>query len=363
MKSVFRRDPWIAGFAVLLVVGGFFALASASLGLISSGGSPLGILARQFAQGAVGGGIALLIVERLPLRLIQKNAFWIFAASFVLSLAVFIPALGFASGGATRWIAWGPIFLQPSEFLKIGFVVYLAAWLSSRRFEVRSFEFGALPLLAMILVLGVLFAFEPDIGTFGVIVFTGFLLFYAGGGRLRHLGAMGLVLLMVLAGIVAWKPYVLDRIMVFVNPSYDPQGAGYQVRQAAIAFGSGGAWGKGFGQGEQKFHYLPEPMGDAVFAVVGEEFGFAGATALVALFLAFLWRMILVVRRVSDPFARLLGAGIGILITVQAFINMGALVGILPLTGITLPFISQGGSSLAATLMGVGLLLNISKQR
>ncbi|MBI1957350.1 MAG: cell division protein FtsW [Candidatus Niyogibacteria bacterium] len=357
------RDWVLAGLSVVLIAMGFFALVSASLGLLDDARSPIGVLTRQFLF-ALGVGIAgLVVADRIPMAWLRRAASGIFIIAFVISLAVFVPGIGFQSGGAYRWIAAGPLFFQPAELLKIGFIIYLAAWLASRNGGYRSAEFGVLSLLGMVAALGALFIRQPDIGTLGVILLTGTALFYAGGGQLRHVGLVGLAVAVFLIIGVLLRPYALDRVLVFVDPSFDPQGAGYQVRQAAIAFGSGGSWGRGFGQSTQKFSYLPEPMGDAIFAVIGEEFGFAGAAALVLLFLAFLWRVVLVVFRVRDPFARLLGLGVGILITVQAFINMGALVGIVPLTGITLPFISHGGSSLAITLVGVGILLNVSRHR
>ena len=192
---------------------------------------------------------------------------------------------------------------------------------------------------------------------------TGFLLFFIGGGRLKHLGLMGAVIMTLFAVTIYFKPNTMERLQVFLNRDYDPQGSGYQMRQASIAFGSGGIFGKGFGQGLQKYNYLPEPTSDAIFAVIGEEFGFAGTSFLVLLFIFFLWRSFAILRRTTDVFARLLGSGIVILIVVQAFINMAALSGLLPLTGLTLPFISQGGSSLAAMLASAGVLSNISKYR
>src|SRR3989338_5024110 len=177
-------------------------------------------------------------------------------------------------------MAFGCLFFRPSEFLKIGFILFLAAWLASRGATVRSFEFGALPLFIMMLAIAVVFVRQPDIGTLGVVMISGILLFYAGGGRMRHVAALGAVAAILFVIVVLWKPYVLDRMMVFLNPSFDTQGVGYQSRQAAIAFGSGGFSGKGFGASIQKFHYLPEPLGDAIFAVFGEEFGFLGTTTL-----------------------------------------------------------------------------------
>ena len=355
------RDTILFLTIAAFVLVGIFVLSSAALGLFEEDSSPFKPILRQLVLGLGLGAVLFYITDRINFHFWHKTAFWIFLFGFFLTLAVFIPGLGFESGGAARWLSFGPIFFQPSEFMKIGFVMYVAAWLSSRGKDVGSLQFGALPMFLMILAMGAVFFKQPDLGTLGVIVISGFLLFFIGGGKIKHLGLMGIFMLILLAVAVYFKPYTKDRIMVFLNRDYDPQGAGYQVRQASIALGSGGIFGKGFGQGLQKYNYLPEPTADAIFAVIGEEFGFAGTSFLVFLFLFFLWRAVIVLRSVPDVFAGLLGSGLVILIVVQAFINISALAGLIPLTGLTLPFISQGGSSLAATLAAAGILSNISR--
>ncbi len=357
------RDLTLFVIILVFVVAGFLALASASFGLFEENLSPSKLLIRQLALG-LGLGLALFfITDRINYRFWHKTAFWVFLLGVGATLLVFIPGVGFQSGGATRWLSLGPVFFQPSEFLKIGFIMYLAAWLSSRGKDVGSFRLGALPMFLLILTMGVIFFKQPDLGTLMVVVISGFLLFFVGGGKLKHLGFMGVLILVLLAFAVYFRPYTKDRIMVFLNSDYDPQGAGYQLRQSAIALGSGGVFGKGFGQGLQKYNYLPEPTADSILAVIGEEFGFAGTSFLVLLFLFFLWRASAILRQVPDVFARLLGFGIVILIVVQAFVNMSAIAGLIPLTGITLPFISQGGSSLASILAAAGILSNISRYR
>jgi len=357
------RDAFIFGIVVVFVAVGVLALLSASLGLFESNQSPIKLILRQLVTGLGLGAALFFIADRIHYRFWHRTAFWIFLFSFLLTFLVFVPGLGFKSGGATRWIVLGPIFLQPSEFLKIGFIIYLAAWLTSRGRDVESFGLGAGPLLLMMLAIGAIFVKQPDLGTMGVIIASSLLLFFVGGGKLKHLGLIGAVLLVLFAAVIYFRPYTLERLLVFLNPQYDIQGAGYQLHQAAIAFGSGGLWGKGFGHGVQKFNYLPEATSDAIFAVIGEEFGFAGALVLISLFIVFLWRSLFILKKSPDVFARLLGSGIVILIVVQAFINMAALTGLLPLTGLTLPFISQGGSSLASMLAAVGILSNISRFR
>lgn len=357
------RDPILFGLTVFFILFGFLVLGSASLGLFETNSAPLKIIYRQAVLGLGIGAVLFFIAEKIHYRFWHRAAFWIFLLSAILTLLVFFPGIGFKSSGSSRWIMLGPLTLQPSEFLKLGFVLYLAAWLTSRGREIKYFRYGALPMLIMILFLGILFVKQPDLGTMGVAIISGFILFFIGGASLRHIGFIVLITVILVVLTVYFKPYMMERILVFINPFYDPQGSGYQIRQAAIAFGSGGFFGKGFGRSIQKFQYLPEPTGDAIFAIIGEEFGFVGAAGLVLIFIVFLWRAIILLKAVPDNFARLLGSGIVILIVVQAFINMGALTGLLPLTGLTLPFISQGGSSLAATLTAMGILSNISKYR
>lgn len=357
------RDPILFYLTIIFLVAGILILASASLGLLGADTSPAAVVFRQVIIGFGIGLIFLFIADRIPYRFWHRAAFWVFLMSFAATLLVFVPGIGFSSGGAARWISIGPFFLQPAEFLKLSFIIYLAAWLASRGREINSLSFGILPMAIIILGVGALFIMQPDIGTLGVIMASGMILFFIGGGKMRYFTSMGILLFILFLATLYLRPYTVERLVVFVNPSFDLQGAGYQLHQAAIAFGSGGIFGKGFGQSIQKFDYLPEPAGDAIFAVIGEEFGFFGTSLLLGLFLVFLWRVFIILRRTPDLFARLLGSGIVILITSQALINMGALIGILPLTGLTMPFISQGGSSLVATLTGMGILLNISKHR
>lgn len=357
------RDTILFLTIAAFVVVGVFALASASLGLFEKDSSPLKLVSRQLILG-LGLGVAFFyITDKINYRFWHKLSFWIFLLALSATFLVFVPGIGFQSGGAARWISAGPFFLQPSEFLKLGFIVYLAAWLTSRGREIGSLGLGALPMFLMIFAISAIFIKQPDLGTLGVIIISGLLLFFVGGGRLKHLGFMGASIAILFAVTVYFKPYTMERLQVFLNSDYDPQGSGYQVRQAAIAFGSGGIFGKGFGQGLQKYNYLPEPTSDAIFAVIGEEFGFFGTSFLILLFMLFLWRSFAILKRTPDVFARLLGSGIVILIVVQAFVNMAALSGLLPLTGLTLPFISQGGSSLAAMLASAGVLSNISKYK
>jgi len=307
------------------------------------------------------GVIAFLAGWRIKYTFWKKMAPLILVASLLLMALVFIPKIGLELKGAARWIELGPITIQPSEIMKLAFVMYMAAWLASKQKEVKTFSTGFLPFLIMLSVVSLFFILQPDIGTLGVLVITATLLFFAGGGKLAQIGILCLIGIIGLGIIVATQPYRLDRISVFLKPSEDIQGIGYQLNQSLIAIGSGGLWGKGFGMSQQKFYYLPEPTGDSIFAVFGEEFGFMGNIVLIMLFLLFSWRGIRIANHIPDSFGSYLAVGITLLIVIQAFINMAAISGLVPLTGLPLSFISYGSSALVINLAAVGMLMNISK--
>jgi cell division protein FtsW len=348
--------------AGILVLAGFFILASASMGLLTREGTSFyKVLLQQFFFGIVVGGVLFLIASKIHYKNLKKFALHIFILSFLLTALVFVRGIGFEHGGSKRWIKIGLIFFQPSEILKFGFIIYLSAWIASRKSKIESFKSGFLPFLIIIALVGLLLILEPDIGTLGVIALSGLLLFFLGGGRFTQLAALILLGLGILYVLILLEPYRMNRIITFLDPSFDQTGIGYQLKQSLIAIGSGGIFGRGFGMSIQKFNYLPEPIGDSIFAVFGEEFGFVGSVFLVSLFLFFIYKGFSLALRAPDDFSRLLGAGIVILIAVGSFINIASMVGILPLTGIPLVFISKGGSAMAITLAELGVLFNISK--
>lgn len=347
--------------ALILLAAGLVIISSASLVIAQKNfGSPYGYLLRQGAA-ALTGLLGLFLLKSFPYQWWKKLAFPLLVLSLLLVASVFIPELGLTFGGATRWLKLGPISLQPSEILKLSLILYLASWLDNTKGRTRGFTTAFIPFLAVIGVVSVILVLQPDIGTLLVISGSATILYFLGGGRISQLATF---LILAVAGLIALiqiAPYRLNRFLVFLNPRLDPQGVGYHISQAMIAIGSGGFWGRGFGQSIQKFNYLPEPIGDSVFAVIIEEFGFLGGLILAGLFFAFLARAIMIARRAPDFFAKLVVAGCASLIALQAFINMAAISGLLPLTGITLPFISYGGTSLVVTLAMVGIMLNISK--
>lgn len=360
MKTSIDRTLLIL--TIILVVLGFFIFSSASLGLLSRDGAKFSSIAmNQLLFGVLGGSIALFITSTIHYRVWRQYAFYIFIAAIVLTLGVFVPGLSFEHGGARRWIQLGSFSFQPAEILRVAFVIYMATWLSGMKKSVSSFTHGTLPFLGLLGSIGILLLLQPDTDTFLIIAAASVAIFITAGGKIRD------VLLMIVAGVVLItvlalvRPYIKERIMTFVDPSRDQQGAGYQINQSLIAIGSGSVFGRGYGQSIQKFEYLPEPIGDSIFAVYAEEFGFIGSLLLILLFTIFTFRGFRIATRAPDLFGMLLVVGLASLIIAQTFLNIGAMLGLAPLSGLPLPFISHGGTALFVTLASVGIMLNVSK--
>lgn len=350
-----------------LVVAGFFIFISASLGLLGKSGASFALVAVKQGTILLAGIVAMLVVASIPYRFWQKHALAILIISVLVTLLVFIPGLGLASGGAKRWIliplgSWSFSF-QPAEFLKIGFIIYLAAWLTNIKDKVKDFTAGFLPFLIWLALPAIVLLLQPNTSMFAVILAASTGMFLVAGGKIRHLLLLALIGTIIVAGLVLTRPYVKSRIMTFINSERDVVGSSYQINQALIAIGSGGLMGRGFGQSVQKFNFLPEPIGDSVFAVMAEEFGLIGAGGLIILFLLFALWGLKIAARSQDTFGRLLTLGIVILIVAQSFVNIGAMLGLIPLTGAPLIFVSHGGSALLFALIEAGIILNISRRR
>lgn len=345
-----------------LVVIGFFIFSSASLGLLAREGARFSSVAfNQVLFGIVGGGIALFLTSTIHYRVWRQYAFYICIAAILLTLAVFIPGLGMEHGGAHRWIRVGPISFQPSEILKISFVIYMATWLSGMKHHVHDLKKGTVPFLLLLGGVAIPLLLQPDTDTYLIIAAASVAMFITAGGRFRDVICMGIIGVLLIASLAMMRPYIKERIAVFLDPSLDPQGAGYQIKQSLIAVGSGGLAGRGFGQSIQKFEYLPEPIGDSIFAVYAEEFGFFGSVVLILLFSSFALRGYRIASRAPDSFGMFLVVGIITLITTQAILNIAAMVAIAPLSGLPLPFISHGGTALLVMLASIGIVLNVSK--
>ena len=364
--TVKRRtvDKFFFILTISLSLLGVFIFTSASMGLLAREGITFAKVAfNQIFFGLFLGLIAMLATIRIDHRKWRTLSLYIFIGSLILTILVFIPGLGQAHGGAKRWLDFGPFSLQPAELMKVGFIMFYASWLSTIKSHVNTLKFGLVPLLGMLALMGIILLLQPDTGTFLIIVMAGVAMFITAGARWTHVIGTILVFALLLGGLILARPYVKDRIMTFIDPSSDPLGAGYQIQQSLIAIGSGGFTGRGFGQSVQKFNFLPEPVGDSIFAVFAEEWGFVGSLILLALFLLFALRGYSIAARAPNNFAKLFTVGVITAIAGQSFINIGAMLGVFPLTGMPLLFVSQGGTALMVTLATVGIVLNISKYK
>lgn len=350
--------------STMLLIFGFFILASASLGLSQTRfGYPYYYFLHQIIFGTLPGAILLYLAYRTPYNFWRRSALLILLFSIFLMFLVFVPSLGMYHAGARRWISLGLFSFQPAELLKFAYVVYLAAWLESKSKSIGSFKFGLLPFLIMSAFIASFLILQPDVGTLGVLIASIMAMFFLSGGSLRQLALLFFITLVIIGVLIVLEPYRVQRLTVFLHPGFDQQGIGYQINQALIAAGSGGFWGRGFGLSRQKFSYLPEPIGDSIFAVAAEELGFVGSAVLLGLFFLFFLRGIWVAWRAPDFFGKFLGSGVLFLIMFQALINVSAILALLPLTGIPLPFVSYGGSALAINMAEVGIILNISRTK
>ncbi|HEY7151281.1 MAG TPA: putative lipid II flippase FtsW, partial [Solirubrobacterales bacterium] len=333
--------------------------ASSTTALLGSSGDSAYYLKRTLLIGGIGLGVMRLFALR-GLRLLRPMTSMLVGVSFVLMLAVLVPGVGATANGASRWIAVGSFQIQPSELAKLALVLYGANLLAERPRMVREIR-TLVPYLAVVALGCMLMVVEPDLGTAIVVCLTSATLLVAAGVRIQHLallaGAIGLVVLLA----IVVEPYRMQRLTGFLNPTGDPSGAGFQAIQAKIALGSGGVFGVGLGQSLQKAFYLPEAHTDMIAAVIGEELGLAGLSMLVGLFGLFGYAGLRTAQRARDRYAKLLAAGLTSLVLVEAIVNLFAVLGLAPLTGVPLPFVSYGNSSLLVMLAATGLLLNVAR--
>lgn len=355
-------DRQIAIAVFILLVFGLMMIASAGVAYSRTRfGDSYYFFKRQLFYGVIPGLVVLLIARKIHYGFWRRLAFPAFVLSVFLLVMVFVPGFGSRVYGASRWLKLGPLSFQPSEMLKLSIILYLAAWLEARQEMVKDFFEGLMPFLAVIALVSFLLIKQPDMGTLGVIILISMSIFFSSGARLTHLFMMGAGGFGALMLLIKFESYRMNRLLVFLHPEADPRGVGYQINQALLAIGSGGVLGLGLGHSIQKFNYLPEPVGDSIFAIIGEELGMVGCVILVSLFVFFAMRGLNIAKRAPDRFSRLTAIGIVSWITFQAFINISAISGLIPLTGIPLPFISYGGTSLVFLMGGIGILLNISK--
>lgn len=347
----------------VLILLGIVTLTSVSAVLSQEKfGSSTFFLSRHLLFGLLPGFALGFLAFRISLAFLKKWAPVLVLANLFLMVLVFVPKIGMSFGGASRWINLGIISFQPSEFLKLSFILYLAAWLDTLKTKAKNLSNTLIAFLIILGVISLLLILQPDISTLVIIVISGVFMYFSAKTLFRHTFLIGAAATAGLLLLVKISSYRLDRLLVFLKPELDPMGISYQIKQALIAVGSGGIWGRGLGTSALRFIFLPQPMADSIFAIFSEEIGFIGSVVLILLFLIFAWQGFKIAKKSRNGFYKFSAVGISSWITLQALINIGAMVGVLPLTGIPLPFISYGGSAMIAELIGVGILLNISKQ-
>lgn len=358
---VHKPDYLILTTLAFLVVFGLVVLNSASSNLGQAKfGDSLYYLKHQIYFGLSFGIIGFLVAYKIYYRRYQKVAIFLLLVSIVALALVFTP-LGVRAGGAERWLNIGPITFQPAELAKLTVILYLAAWLAGQGNRSKDFWRGMIPMMALLLVVCGLLLKQPATSTVVIIFAASMILYFASGAKLWHIGVSFTVMAGIIGALIVATPYRLERVTNFLKPNADPQAGGYHLNQALIAIGSGGIDGVGYGQSTSKISRLPEPIGDSIFAVLAEEFGFVGSISLITLFGILVLRIFLLAKKTSDKFGKLLLVGFGSVIGLQVFVNIGAISGILPLTGVPLPFISYGGSALAIFMTIGGMVANISK--
>lgn len=356
-----NNDYLMIAAAALLVVFGLVVLASASSPMAQlKFGNSYYYLKHQLLSGLLLGILGFFAGAKIYYRYWEKLAIPLLIVGVALLILVYTP-LGVTAGGATRWLAIGPITFQPSEILKFVFIIYLAAWLSHNKERQDAVLGGLLPFL--IILGGVLFLLikQPATSTAVILALIAMAMYFFGGARLTHIISIVVLVLLAFGLLIYLTPYRWNRVKAFLNPEANPQTTGYQINQAKIAIGAGGWWGVGYGQSTTKIKYLPEPIHDSIFAVIAEEFGFVGSVTLIGLLLLLVFRMFFIAKHVKDKFGQLLIIGFGLLIALQSFVNIGAISGVLPLTGLPLPFVSYGGTALVMFMTAVGIANNIAK--
>ncbi|MFA5029273.1 MAG: putative lipid II flippase FtsW [Patescibacteria group bacterium] len=356
-------DWYLVGLIVFLTVFGLIMLSSAGAAVgWQKFGDSYWHVKHQILFGLLPGLVLFFIFSRLDYHRLKSLASPMLFISLILLVLVFVPGIGASWGTSKSWINFFGFSLQPSEIVKLTYLIYLVSWLAAKEERhLKNLQQGFLPFLFVLGIITILMVLQPDTGTMLIIVLTSLIVYFVAGGSFWHLSWLSAVGLGGLALIIKISPYRAARLTTFLHPELDPQGIGYHINQALLAVGSGGWLGRGFGHSRQKFAYLPEVAGDSVFAILAEELGFFISAAVVALFVFLALRVLKMAKNCRDPFGSLLAVGIIVWFVIQAFLNIGAIIGVLPLTGVPLPFISYGGTSLMICLAASGILVNISR--
>ncbi len=356
-------SPLFAAILGLIIISVVMVYSSSSVVALTSY-DDAAFFARRQLLWAVGGLLVMAITMRMDHRWLgeQRVVVAILLASLLLLAATLVPGIGRTVNGSSRWLRLGMLSFQPSELAKVALVVYLSYYIAKKGERIRDFMNGITPAYVVAGLFMATAVLQPDFGTTMTIALVAGIMLFAGGANVLHLGATVLAALPFIYIAVFHKAYRARRIFSFLDPWADPQGAGHQIIQSFLAFGSGGIFGRGLGEGRQKLLFLPERHSDFIYAVIGEELGLIGALAVLALFLFLLWRGLRIALAAGERFSRMLAFGITLLVCLQALMNMAVVTGMFPTKGIALPLVSYGGSSLVITLGALGVLLNISRE-
>jgi cell division protein FtsW len=360
LRPGLRYDPLLLGAVLILLMFGVVMVYSASA---VYAGARLGDAMWFFKRQAIGasiGLIALLATMKLGYRRMEALALPFLFVSLALLVLMHLPGLGHSAGGARRWMRLGSVTFQPSELAKIALVLWLARSLARKQERVRTFSVGFLPHMVMLALFGFLLMLEPDFGTAVVLAAVTFALLFVAGAPLRYLLAVAGAAVPV-AAVLIWKsPYRIQRVLTFLDPWKDPRGHGYQTVESLLGFGAGGSLGVGLGESHQKLFFLPAAHTDFILSIVGEELGFAGVAGVLALFALITWRGIKAAHAAPDAFGCWLALGLTLLLSVEALINAGMALALLPTKGMALPFLSYGMSSVITSCIGAGAILSVS---
>jgi cell division protein FtsW len=361
-KRGHKPDYFFLAVIIILTIFGLAMLASASSNLGKTQfNDTYYYLKHQLLYGSTIGAAGFLLGYYIHYQNLKKVAFILLLVSLAALVLVFTP-LGSVVNSTNRWLRLGPLSFQPAELMKLTYLIYLAAWLANPKFKrATDFQSGLLPFLLISGIIAGLLILQPATSTVVILLLSGLTVYFVSGAPMKYIFTMVLLAIAVFALVIYITPYRRARILGFLNQTANTQGQNYQVNQSLIAIGSGSITGVGYGQSATKTNYLPTPIDDSIFAVVAEELGFIGAGALIALFAMFSFRLFWLAKNTSDRFGRLLLVGFGTLIALQAFVNMASTSGLIPLTGVPLPFVSYGGTAFAMFLTMSGIALNISK--
>lgn len=361
VKGRNKPDFWLmASIFGLLAIGIVMVYSAGSVLAFHDYGDSFYFVKRQ-ALFAVLSFVAMFFTMNVDYRILKKYAKVLLLICFGLLVIVLIPGIGVVRGGARSWLGISSFGIQPSEFMKLGMILFLSYWLSKEDYRITHFTKGLLPPLGIIGAAFGLTMLQPDLGTGTVMLGASLLIVFTAGAKIKHLAGLAAVGALGFVGLILAAPYRLQRITAFLDPWSDPLGAGYQIIQSLYAIGPGGLAGLGLGMSRQKYSYVPEPQTDFIFSILAEELGFIGGLLVLLLFLILVWRGMRVAMTIDDMFGSLLAVGIVGMVGVQVVINIGVVIGLMPVTGITLPLISYGGSSLTLMLTALGILLNLSR--